>query len=67
MKAILDGVTVEKIERVDAHDPVVAEADEEIHKQVQITAVQARVAHIHVHLHVTVWVATQQDDAILRP
>ena len=34
VKSILDRVTMGMTERVDAHDPVVAEADEEIHKQV---------------------------------
>ena len=34
MKSILDRVTMGTIGRVDAHDPAVAEADEEIHKQV---------------------------------
>ena len=37
MKSVMDGVTVGMTERVDAHDPEVAEADEEIHKQVQET------------------------------
>ena len=33
MKSILDGVTMEMTKGVDAHDPVVTEADEEIHNQ----------------------------------
>ena len=66
MKSILDGITVGTIGRVDAHNPVVVEADEEIHKQVWDTAVQARAIHAHVNLHVTDWVATQQEDPILR-
>ena len=33
VKSILDGVTMGMTERADAHDPAVAEADEEIHKQ----------------------------------
>ena len=66
MKSILDGVTVRSTGRADAHDPVVAEADKEIHKQVQDTAVQARVSLMHVNLHVTDWVATQWEDPILR-
>ena len=52
--------------RADAHCLVVAEADEEIHEQVWETAVQARAAHTHVNLHVTTWVATQQEDPILK-
>ena len=52
--------------RVDAHNPAVVEADEEIHKQVWETAVQARANHVHVNLHVTDWVATQQEDPILK-
>ena len=35
MKSIMDGVTMGTIRRADAHDPAVAEVDEEIHKQVQ--------------------------------
>ena len=62
MKSILDGIMVGTIGRADAHNPVVVEADEEIHKQVQETAVQARATHVHVNLHVTDWVATQQED-----
>ena len=46
MKAILDGITMGTIRRADAHDPGVAEADKEIHKQVQETAVQARATHL---------------------
>ena len=65
MKVILDGFTV-GIGRIDAHDAVVIEADEEIHKQVWETAVQARATHAHLNLHVTDWVATQQEDPILR-
>ena len=41
------------------------EADEEIHKPVQGTAVQARVAQTSVNLHVTKWVPAQQEDQIL--
>ena len=41
MKYILDGITVGMMERVDAQDLVVAKADEEIHKQVQETAILA--------------------------
>ena len=53
-------------ERVDAHDPVVAEADEEIHKQFWETAVLATATHVHVNLHVTDWVTTQQENPILK-
>ena len=60
MKSILNGVTMGTIGRVDAHDPVVAEADEEIYKQVWETAVQVRATHTCVNLHVTDWMATQQ-------
>ena len=55
MKSILDRITMGTIRRVDAHDPVVVEADEEIHKQVWDFAVQARATHVHVNLHVTGW------------
>ena len=66
VKSILNGVTMGTTGRVHAHDPVVAEADEEIHKQVQKTVVQATATHIHVNLHGTDWVATQQEDLILK-
>ena len=65
VKSILDGVTVWIIGRADAHDPVVAEADEKIQDQVQETAVQARATHMHVNLHVMDWVAAQQEDPVL--
>ena len=41
VKSILDGVTMGTTERADAHDPVVAKADEEIHKPFQETAILA--------------------------
>ena len=53
VKSILDGVTIGTTGRADAHDPMVAEADEGIHQQVKETAVQAWTAHTHVNLHVT--------------
>ena len=43
--------TMGTIGRAEAHDPVVVEADEEIHKQVWETAVKARAAHPCVNLH----------------
>ena len=39
-------------EIVDAQDPVVAKADEDIHKPVKETAVLDRAAQTHVDLHV---------------
>ena len=66
VKSILDSVTVGTIGRADAHDPVVAEADERIHKKVEETAVQARATHMHVNVHVTDWVAVQQEDPIFQ-
>ena len=54
------------IGRADAHNPAVAEADEEIHKQVWETAVLARATHACVNLHMTDWVAAQQEDPILK-
>ena len=65
MKAILDRVTMGLTGRADVHDPVVVETDEEISKQVQEAAVQARATHTHVNLHVTDWVAAQQEDPVL--
>ena len=43
--------------RADALDPVVAETDEEIHKQVWEAAVQVKATHECENLHVTDWVA----------
>ena len=45
---------------------LVAETDEEIHKQVWEAAVLARATHAHVNLHVTDWVTAQQEDPILK-
>ena len=66
MKSILDGVTMGMTERGEAHDLVVAEADESIHKQVWETVILARATQTHVNLHVTDWVTTQQEDPILK-
>ena len=41
MKSILNGVTVGTTERVDTHDPAVAKANKEIHKQVMETVILA--------------------------
>ena len=66
VKSILDGVIMGMTERADAHNPVVAEADEEMHKQVWQTAVLARDTHAWVNLHVTDWVTTHKKDPILK-
>ena len=66
VKSILDRVTVGSTGRADAHEPVVAETDKEIHKQVQEAATKARAAHMHVNLHVTDWVAAQWEDPVLK-
>ena len=66
VKSILERVTVGTAGRTDAHDPVVAEANERIHKQVEETAVQAWATHMHENLHVTDLVAAQQEDPILK-
>ena len=64
MKSILDGVTVGMTERADIQDLVVAKADEEIHKEVQKTAILAQATCVN--LHVTDWVTAQQEDPILK-
>ena len=38
VKSILEGVTMGSTRRADAHDPVVAETDDDIHKKVQEAA-----------------------------
>ena len=53
MKSILVRVIIGMTDRADAHHPVVADADEEIHKQVQQTAILVQTAQVHVDLHVT--------------
>ena len=62
MKSILDGVIIGTIGKTDAHDPVVAEANERIHKHVKEMAVQAWATH----MHVMDWVAAQLEDPILK-
>ena len=62
MKSILNWVTVGTTWRADAHDPVVAETNKKIHKQVWQSAVQARATDTNVNLHVTDLVAAQQED-----
>ena len=52
--------------RADAHHPAVADADEDIHKQVWETAILARAAQVCVDLHVTNWVTANQEDLILK-
>ena len=66
MKSIPETDTVGMIGKSRSHDPVVVEADEEIHKQVLENAVLARAAHACVNLHVTEWVTAQQEDPILK-
>ena len=66
VKSILDGVTTELTKRVDAQDPVGAEADEENHKPVQETVVLAGAAQTCIDLHVIDWVTSQQEDPILK-
>ena len=66
MKSILDRITMGMTERVDAHNPAVAKADEEIHKQVWETANLARATQAHMKLHMTDWVTAQQEDPILK-
>ena len=66
VKSILDGVTMGMTERADAHHLVVADADEEIHKQVQETAILARVTQVCVDLYVTDYVIAQQGDSVLK-
>ena len=43
------------------------DAHEEIHKQVQETAILARITQVCVDLHVTNWVTAQQEDQYSKP
>ena len=54
------GSHVGTTKRADAHDPVVANADEEIHMPVQGTVILSQAAHVD--LHVTDWVTAQQEN-----
>ena len=66
VKSILDGVTMGLTGRANGHDSVVAETDEEIHKQVLEVAILARAYHTCENLHVTDWVAVQWEDPVLK-
>ena len=66
VKSILDRVIIGTAERADTHDPTVVEANERMHKHFEETAVQGHAAHTCVNLHVTDWVATKQEDPILK-
>ena len=63
MESILDGVSKGTTKRADAYDPVVAQANEGIHKPFQETVILAQAACVD--LHVTDWVTTQQEDPTL--
>ena len=64
VKSILHWVAMGTSKRADAHGPVVATADESIHKPFQETAIMAQAAHVD--LHVTDWVTAQQEDPTLK-
>ena len=66
VKSILNGVTIGATGRADAHDLMVVEADERMHKQVEETAVQRWAIHTCVNLHIMDWVAVQQEDPIFK-
>ena len=66
MKSILDRVTMGMTERADVHNLAVAEADEEIHKQVWETVSLTSVAQVHVDLNVTDWVILQWEYPMLK-
>ena len=61
VKSILDGVTIGSIGRADAHELVVAETGERIHKQAEEIAVQVRATHTCINLHVMDWVAAHKE------
>ena len=54
------------IGRADTNNPLVAETDEEIPKQVVEFAIQARAAHTCVNLHITNLVAAQHEDPVFK-
>ena len=66
VKSILDGVTMGMTNRVDAQDPALAKANEDIHKPIQEAVVLARASQRHVDVHVTDWVTSQQEDPTLK-
>ena len=66
VKSILEAVTMGMTDRADTHHPAVADADEEIHEQVQETVILVWTIQVHVDLHVTNWLITQQEDSMLK-
>ena len=57
---ILDGVTLGATQRAEGDDPAVVEGDQEIEKEVHVTAGQ-----VPVTMHVTNWATAQREDAKL--
>ena len=51
---------------MDAQNPAVAKADEDIYKPIQETVVEVRAAQTCIDLHVTDWVTVKQGDPILK-
>ena len=57
VQAILDGATMGASQRVEGEDPTVIEGDQQMEKEVQVTAGQ-----ILVEMHVTDWAVAQKGD-----
>ena len=57
MQAILDGATKGASQKAEGEDPAVIEGDQQIEKELQVTAGQ-----VLVEMHVTDWAADQKQD-----
>ena len=57
MESVLDGVTLGATQRAEGDDPAMVEGDQEIEKEVHVTAGQ-----VLVEMHVTNQVAAQRED-----
>ena len=57
VQAILDGATMGASQRVEGEDPTIIEGDQQMEKEVQVTAGQ-----VLVEMHVTNWAVVQKGD-----
>ena len=57
VQAILDGATVGTSQRAERENPAIIKGDQQLEKEVQVTAGQ-----VLVEMHVTDWAATQKED-----
>ena len=58
--SLLDGVTLGMAHRAEGHDPTVVGGDQDIEKEVCVTA-----GWVQVKMHITDWAAAQREDPVL--